>query len=276
MPELPEVETVKNTLKECILNKTIKDIKIFYNKIIDNKTEEDFKNSLINQTFLDIQRRGKYLIFILNDYYLISHLRMEGKYFLMHDEDYSKHDHIVFIFDDSNLRYNDTRKFGRMFLYSKKEYNNILDLRRSKALKNVGKEVFDDDIDANYLLSKLKNSRPIKTSLLDQSIIAGLGNIYVDEVLFMCKIHPLKKSSDVTKDEAINIINNSIVVLNKAIKLGGTTIRSFESSHGISGRFQNELLVHTKTICPICNSNIEKIRVGGRGTYLCPKCQKIK
>ena len=105
--------------------------------------------------------------------------------------------------------------------------------------------------------------------------MCGLGNIYVDEVLFMSKIHPLKSSYDITIDEAKELIQNSITVLNKAIALGGTTIRSFQSSHDISGRFQNELLIHTKEYCPICGRKVTKIKVGGRGTYLCEECEKM-
>ena len=119
MPELPEVETVKNILKLDIINKKIIKVEVFYDKIIKNVDKEEFINSLKDQTFLDISRFGKYLIFELNDYYLLGHMRMEGKYFLMYDEEISKHDHIIFYFKDCNLRYNDTRKFGTMHLFKK-------------------------------------------------------------------------------------------------------------------------------------------------------------
>lgn len=271
MPELPEVETVKSILKQTILNKTIKEINIYYSKIIQNVSKEEFMNKLINQTFIDIKRKGKYLICELNDYYLIVHLRMEGKFFLMHDEEISKHDHIVFKFDSSNLRYNDTRKFGTMHLFEKSK-----DIYQIAPLNKVGLEPFDDGFSSSYLKQHFqKITKPIKTSLLDQTIIAGLGNIYVDEVLFMCNIHPMTKTNSLTDEQYDLIVKNSKIVLQKAIKLGGTTIRSFQSSHDITGRFQNELLVHTKTICPNCNEKITKIRVGGRGTYICEKCQRL-
>ena len=270
MPELPEVETVRRTLKEVILNKQIKDIVIRYPKIIENVSSEEFKSKLIGQTFLDILRKGKYLIFVLNDYYLVSHLRMEGKFFDYTDNDYGKHDHIIFIFDSFNLRYNDTRKFGRMNLFSKDK--NIYNL---KPLSNVGEEPFSISLD--YLVNKYKKlNKPIKEVLLDQSIMSGLGNIYVDEVLFMARLHPEILASRLSIEDIKNIKEASIEVLNKAIALGGTTIRSFASSHNHSGLFQNELLVHTKKQCPICKTPIEKIRVGGRGTYFCPSCQKLK
>lgn len=271
MPELPEVETVKNTLKLNILNKKIIDVKVNYSKIIQNVSEVEFINKLKDQSFIDVLRKGKHLIFVLNDYYLIGHMRMEGKYFLMHEEEINKHDHIIFEFEDSNLRYNDTRKFGTMFLYEKD-----IDIYNVKPLSNVGYEPFEEGMTKEYLYSKIGNlNKAIKTVLLDQSIISGLGNIYVDEVLFMSGLHPETKANLLDLVKCEEIIKNSIIVLNKAIKLGGTTIRSFQSSHDISGRFQNELLVHTKEICPNCNLKIKKIRVGGRGTYVCENCQKI-
>ena len=274
MPELPEVETVKNTLKIDIIGKTIENVVINYAKIIKNVSSEDFALSLRGQTFLDIKRKGKYLIFILNDYFLIGHMRMEGKYFLMHDEEITKHDHIIFYFKDCNLRYNDTRKFGTMHLYKISDYS-LEDLYNIEPLNEVGDEPFD--IDVNYLYERIKkSSKPIKSLLLDQSIIAGLGNIYVDEVLFLSSLAPFEISSKLSFDDVVKIKESAVATLNKAIALGGTTIHSFQSSHGITGRFQNELLIHTKEVCPKCGAPVKKIRVGGRGTYYCENCQKLK
>lgn len=267
MPELPEVETVKETLKKQILNKKIVDVQVYYNNIIAYPKVDEFIKELINQTIIDIKRRGKWLMFELNDYYLLSHLRMEGKYYIKKDEPLSKHQHVVFKFsDDEELRYQDTRKFGKMYLYKKDEVFN------NKPLNELGYEPWDLTID--YLKEKFNKNIPIKTVILNQQIISGLGNIYADEVLFLSKINPLIKTNQLNEKQIEQIINNSKIVLEKAIKLGGTTIKSYESSEGIHGRFQNELLVHTKNICPICKTNIEKIRVGGRGTYYCPICQK--
>ena len=272
MPELPEVETVRNSLKQILIGKKIKEVVIKYPKIIENKSPEEFASSLKGETFLDIKRKGKYLIFVLDHYYLVSHLRMEGKFFDYADLDYGKHDHIIFIFDDFNLRYNDTRKFGRMDLFKKDE-----DIYNLKPLASVGPEPFYEEASISYLESKFKKSnKTIKEVLLDQSIMSGLGNIYVDEVLFMAKIHPEQKANTLNIIDIKSIKEAAIEVLNKAIKLGGTTIRSFASSHNHTGLFQNELLVHTKDVCSCCGSKIEKIRVGGRGTYFCPNCQKLK
>ena len=271
MPELPEVETVKNTLKKQILGKRIKNIKILYDGIILTDKDE-FKN-IINQEILDIKRRGKFLIFVLNDYYLVSHLRMEGKYFIKNKSmPIMKHEHIIFDLDDLELRYHDTRKFGRMYLVTKDK------LYTDTPLCKLGLEPWDNSLNNLYLKDKLNSNIPIKTLLLDQSIITGIGNIYADEILFKARINPLKKGKDITVSECDAIIKYTKEILEKAIEKGGTTIKSFTSSLGVTGHFQGSLLVHNKEgeHCPICDSIILKTKVNGRGTYFCPNCQGDK
>ena len=272
MPELPEVETVKNTLKKLVLNKKIVNVNVRYENIIEYPKVEEFKTKMINQTINDIKRRGKWLLFELDNYYLLSHLRMEGKYIIRNlGDSYDKHEHIEFVFSDNIcLRYKDTRKFGRMYLLKKEE------LYLRKPLNELGLEPWDKKLNINYLKEKYKcKKNEIKSVILDQSIIVGVGNIYADEILFLSKINPLKKASDLSNEELENIIKYTKEVLDKAISLGGTTIKSYESSEGVHGRFQNKLLVHNNNgNCPNCKNKIEKIRVGGRGTYYCPNCQK--
>ena len=273
MPELPEVETVRKTLSNLIVNKTIRDIDVFYTKIIRNVSVEEFKQKLENKVLKKIDRYGKNLIFNFGEISLISHLRMEGKYFIKNaDMPKEKHEHIIFYFTDGDtLRYHDTRKFGTMDLIPTSEvYTN-------SPITKLGFEPFNKELTVAYMQKKLqKKTTAIKTVLLDQTIITGLGNIYVDEVLFLSRLNPTKKANTLTETEIKLVINNSIKVLNKAIKLGGTTIRSYTSSLGVTGRFQNELNVHTKKDlpCPVCNTIIKKIKVNGRGTYYCPKCQE--
>lgn len=269
MPELPEVETVKNTLKNIVLGKKIIASNIYWNNIIAYPTPEEFKKQIKNQTINDIKRRGKWLMFELDDYFLLSHLRMEGKYFFKHKEDpLNKHDHVTFTFNDgTELRYNDTRKFGKMYLLKKEIASSV------KPLSELGLEPWDKNLTSEYLKTKLK-SKPIKSELLDQSIIVGIGNIYADEILFLSKINPEAKASQIPKVKLQAIIDNTRKVLGEAINYGGTTIKSYESSEGVHGRFQNKLLVHTKEICPSCGAKINKITIGGRSTYYCPKCQK--
>lgn len=271
MPELPEVETVRKTLANILINRKIIEVNVLYDKIIEHPNVTKFKKMIKDQTINDMKRRGKWLIFDLDDYYMLSHLRMEGKYFLKKDEPIQKHEHIIFALDDgTTLRYNDTRKFGKIHLINK------VDALCCKPLNELGLEPWDRKLTVEYLKDKYQKKKlPIKTVLLDQSIITGIGNIYADEILFLSRINPLKKASDLNNKELKSIIDNTKDVLDKAIELGGTTIRSYESSEGVHGRFQNNLLVHNRAnkSCLKCGSEIVKIRVNGRGTYYCSKCQ---
>lgn len=272
MPEIAEVETVRNTLKKQILNKKIKDVNIIYSRMIESKLE-DFKKNLINNEFIDIKRRGKWLIFELHDYYLLSHLRMEGKFFIKNsNEKLEKHEHIIITFaDNSDLRYHDTRKFGRMNLIKKE------DLDQTEAIAKQGEEPFSKNLTKEYLKECFKNKRlPIKTLLLDQTIISGLGNIYANEVLFAAHINPIKQGKDISLEECQKIVESTNKIIDKAIKMGGTTIKSYTSSLGVTGRFQQELMVHKREgePCKICSTPIIRIKIGGRSTYYCENCQK--
>ncbi|VEU80387.1 DNA-formamidopyrimidine glycosylase [Haploplasma axanthum] len=270
MPELPEVEVVRNQLKKQVLNKKIIKVESFHDNIVNGNINE-FISILTGNKFIDVERYGKFLVFILDDWHvLISHLRMEGKYHIRNvNEERNKHEHIIFTFEDgTTLRYHDTRKFGKMDLRTKGNYLKVMPLIQ------LGPE--PKDMKLGELYNKIKKqNKPVKVSLLDQTIIAGLGNIYVDETLFMSKIHPTRLSSSISLEEANNITLNARKVLDKALLLGGTTIRTF-SATDVHGRFQNELLVHTKKgePCPVCGNEIIKIVVGGRGTYVCESCQK--
>ena len=272
MPEIAEVETVRNTLKKQILHKKIQKVTILYDKIIESDKNK-FKKDLINQEFIDIKRIGKWLIFETNDYYLLSHLRMEGKYFLKNNQEpIVKHEHIIFTFqDNTDLRYHDTRKFGRMNLITKDKLYEI------DAIKKQGMEPNSQGLTKEYLYEKLKNQKePMKALLLDQTIISGLGNIYADEVLFRAGIHPLRLGKEVSLEEAQKIVTSANEVIKEAIKMGGTTIKSYTSSLGVTGRFQQKLNVHKRENLPChqCNEPIKRIKVSGRSTYYCEKCQK--
>ena len=263
MPEIAEVETVRNTLKKRILNKPIKSVNVRYTKMIESNLEE-FKKVLVGRSFLDIKRRGKWLIFDLGDYYLLSHLRMEGKYFIKnHEEELNKHEHVIITFtDNTDLRYHDTRKFGRMNLIKKEE------LATAEEIAKQGLEPGDKNLTANYLVDKFKKKRlPIN----------GLGNIYANEVLFAAGIDPLKKACDVSLEEASRIVTESNRIIKAAIKMGGTTIKSYTSSLGVTGRFQQYLCVHKREGMPClkCGTTILNMKVNGRSTYFCPKCQEV-
>ena len=272
MPEIAEVETVRNTLKGRILNKKITDVKVHYKNMIESDIKE-FASSLIGDSFIDIKRKGKWLIFETNNKYLLSHLRMEGKFFIKDaNEAKGKHEHVTIYFEDNTtLRYEDTRKFGRMNLVKKE------DLETTESIAKQGFEPGDKNLTSSYLLDKFKNKRlPIKTVLLDQTIISGLGNIYVNEVMFYAKINPLKEAKNISKEECDLIVKGSDEIIREAIKMGGTTIKSYTSSLGVTGRFQQNLKVHKREgeACLVCGSIILNIKIGGRSTYYCPECQK--
>lgn len=272
MPELPEVETVRRVLKDKLVGAKIIDVKLFYPKIIEYPTSDLFLASIINQKINDVKRRGKWLMFELDDYYLLSHLRMEGKYNFKHaNDEVGKHEHVSIILDNGlDVRYQDVRKFGRMHLIKKEEVNT------REPLSFLGLEPWDEQLTVEYLKSKYKSKKlPIKTVILDQTIIVGVGNIYADEILFRSLINPLKAASELTNNELTNIIKNTQVVLDAAINAGGTTIRTF-SAGSVHGSFQDELKVHGQEnkLCATCGRPVTKIKVGGRGTYYCEYCQK--
>ena len=271
MPEIAEVETVRRTLLTKILNKKIKSVVVLYKNIISPKSLD--MNKLVGESFIDINRVGKWLIFNTNHYALLSHLRMEGKFFLKNNKDeIEKHEHVIITFDDNtDLRYHDTRKFGRMILCDKKDAWNL------EEIKKQGYEPNSKKLTKDYLYKKInKLNIPIKTILLDQTIISGLGNIYANEVLFSSRINPFKKGKEITLNECQRIIDAANDIIPKAIEMGGTTIKSYTSSLGVTGRFQQFLNVHKKENenCVNCNTKIKKEKIGGRSTYYCPKCQK--
>lgn len=275
MPELPEVETIRKTLEQLVLQKQIKDISIYWTNIIKHPEDtEEFIFLLRDESIEKITRRGKFLMFYFTNYVLVSHLRMEGKYRVVSsDEKVDKHTHVIFHFTDgTDLRYNDVRKFGTMHVFPIGKELNV------KPLNQLGPDPFDDTYTVDYLEEKLmKTTRRIKAVLLDQSVIAGLGNIYVDEVLFLSKVHPETRAHTLTKQHVEMIWSYARDVLSKAVEKGGTTIRSYVDGDGEMGMFQQELYVYGREgqLCKHCRTEVEKIKVAGRGTHLCPTCQRI-
>ena len=246
MPELAEVEIVRRTLNLNVKGRVIDSVDVFYEPIVEGDVNE-FKERLKGKKILDINRYGKYLVFIFDEFVVISHLRMEGKFYYAHDElgdedfgplySYNKHNHVIFNFKDHNkLLYNDTRKFGKMKILP-------LDYMNHKPMDKLGKEPFF--LTKEELYEKIhKRNIYMKQLLLDQTIICGLGNIYVDETLNASRISPFEKGKNITLKQCETIIKNASEVLNKAITFGGSTIKSYHSSNGVDGRFQNELKVY--------------------------------
>lgn len=272
MPELPEVETITKTLRRLVREQTIVDVTIYWSNIIKHPSVEQFSDALKGQTIHDVTRLGKFLLFSLDDYVLVSHLRMEGKYSVdAREEPLKKHTHVVFDFaSGKQLRYNDVRKFGTMHLFEKGTE------LEQKPLNQLGPDPFEATFTHEYFYEKLqRTTRAIKNVLLDQTIVAGLGNIYVDETLFLARVHPLTRAHMLTKEEAKRIQECAIHVLKEAVEQGGTTIRSYVNGLGEMGMFQQELHVYGQEDhpCTACGSMISKIKVGGRGTHFCTSCQ---
>ena len=271
MPELPEVETVKKVLSPIVAGRTILDIEVRRKTIIQGDPIY-FVNYFKGEKFLSVSRIGKFLIFHLtNDKVLISHLRMEGKYYEFDEGDNdSKYARVIFHLDNNKkLCYDDSRTFGIMIPSTEEDY------LKEKEIAKLGPEPFDIK-DVTPILKKCKNKNtPIKINLLSQELMTGLGNIYVDEVLYASKIHPLTPSKLITKAQWQEIVKNSVEILNIAIEMGGSTIKSYHPGKDIDGNFQTRIKIYGKQgeTCPECRSTYRFIKVGGRGTTFCPKCQ---
>ena len=272
MPELPEVETVINTIRPHIVNKEIEKIEVYYDRLIQSNLDE-FKTKLINQKFINVTRYGKFIfLHLTNDFVIITHLRMEGKFRFENSHNLrKKHTSAGFFFKDgTSLAFDDTRKFGLMYLSDEANF------KETKMIKKLGIEANKiSENDYEFLIKKFKKNKCIKELLLDQSILAGIGNIYADEILFKTKINPFRKGNDISDEKYHEIFQASNQILNKAITLGGSTIHSFHPSEGVDGKFQETLLCYGKsgTPCPNCNTTLHKDFIGGRGTTFCPNCQ---
>ncbi|OFW75253.1 MAG: DNA-formamidopyrimidine glycosylase [Alicyclobacillus sp. RIFOXYA1_FULL_53_8] len=273
MPELPEVENVKRGLAGQVVGKTIVGVDVRLPRII--RTPDDtlrFAAELQNCTITGISRRGKYLLFEIPPYTLVSHLRMEGQYRVAQaGEEELPHTHVVFrLHDGTELRYRDVRQFGTM---------DLIDASRAfpTGLVSLGPEPFDESLDSQTLYRSLKARRaPIKAVLLDQSCLAGLGNIYVDEALFLSHIHPERAAETITRKQAEVLLVAIRDVLSRAIDAGGSSVKTFVNGYGRHGGFQLELNVYAREgqPCRVCGTEIRKLRVAGRGTHVCPTCQR--
>ena len=286
MPELPEVEVTRRTLLKFIENKVIKNIKI-NNPNLRFKIPANFKKNVTGQKIIKVLRRSKYiLIYLQNGYVMIAHLGMSGKFIIKNNyskdflktsyysnEFSSKHNHLEFFFSN-NLKviYNDPRRFG-FFLLDK-----ISKLDVNKFLSKLGPEPLGKDLKKDYLILKTKaTQRTIKTLLMDQRFISGIGNIYANEILFLAKIRPNKISSKLSLVDIGRLHPSIGKVLKRALKLGGSSIKDFKSSVGEKGRFQNEFKVYDredlKCLRTGCSGLIARVVSQGRASFFCNECQ---
>ena len=287
MPELPEVEIVRQSLDKNIKRKKVKKV-IVRNRNLRFKIPFNFKNFLTNQKIIKVDRFSKYLIFSLsNKKYCLLHLGMSGTIHIKHNNKknlytntsfYSspilplKHNHVEIIFIDLKVIYNDPRRFG---FFQVLDNIDLLKKRFSK----LGPEPFSSSFNLDYLISFLKGkNKNIKNFLLDQNFVSGIGNIYASEILFLSKINPNKKAFLLKKKDLKNIITYSRKVLLNAIKKGGSSVRDFKNTFGKKGSFQKEFNVYEREgqNCKKtkCNGIIKKKIISSRSSFFCNFCQK--
>lgn len=273
MPELPEVETVRRTLTQLIVGKTIQSVQVFLPRIIQRPDDiRRFEAELAGHTILEIGRRGKFLRIIMDGLVLVSHLRMEGRYGVYQTGDeVEKHTHVIFRFTDgTELRYKDVRQFGTMHLFAPgEEFTN-------KPLVKLGLEPLEASFTLQAFQDKIsRRTTKIKPALLNQEYIVGLGNIYVDEALFRAGIHPEYPADKLTQAQLERLHTAIIETLTEAVEAGGSSIKSYVNGQGEMGMFQHSLRMYGRQgePCLNCGGPVVKTVVGGRGTHFCPNCQ---
>lgn len=273
MPELPEVENIRRKLAS-VEGKTIVSIWVGEKKLkkINKKDLEKIKNERI----ISVKRRNKYLVFEGNNFWLLSHLGMSGQYYWLNNKDTEpKHTHIKIHFNNGNiLAYRDPRRFGVFYAYKKTENKDYLKLPE---LEGLGVEPNDKIFTAEKLNSLLKEKKQnIKSFLMDQAQVCGIGNIYASEILFTSGLSPTREAGKLTKSEKIILYKQIKKIINQAIRMGGSSISDFINVDGNKGDMQNHHLVYGRNgqKCKKCNNSIFKIKQGGRSTFYCKKCQK--
>ena len=268
MPELPEVQTVVNQIRPDLLNQTVKSITPIWGNVFHNFTEKEARLKNYGKEIIDVRRRAKFIIINFKEGIVAIHLRMTGKlYFLNKNDVPSKYATAYLTFKNGKkLIFDDVRKFGRIYLHKNMKSIN----------KRHGPEPLEDSFNSEILINIMKSrKRNVKALLLDQKILAGIGNIYADESLWKSQIHPNSLSHQIPKIRLKKLYESIKIILTDAINQNGTTIINF-SVNGESGKYTNELKIYGKenSKCFRCHFKIKKIRVAGRGTYLCTKCQK--
>lgn len=273
MPELPEVETVRRTLYDKVVGRRVERVEIITPRQIYHPDPDTFRAEVEGASFTDIERKGKWLIFGLGPLELIAHLRMSGHLYVCDPErPRDKHTHVVFHLDNgTELRYDDQRKFGGFHLLRGAE-----DPGRPPGLKVIGPEPLSDTFTPEYLGQVLNGRRtPIKAALLNQTLVAGLGNIYVDEALFCARLHPARPAESFGASEVERLHRCIQSVLERAVAKRGTTFSLYFDGEGQAGDMYDELQVFDRAgePCPACAAPIIKVEIAQRGTHLCPACQ---
>lgn len=274
MPELPEVETVRRSLSAVVNGYTIQEVLVSCVAQIRRPPHDatSFRSGLVGARINTLSRRGKHLIFHLNkNRYLLAHLGMTGRLLMMpHDALTDKHTHVVIALEGGmDVRYHDVRRFGGLSYWARSPYT-------APPLSLLGPEPLSDDFSADYFLSHLRRRRsPIKTALLDQHLVAGLGNIYADEALFRAGLSPTRPASDLGDEECLRLVMVIKALLAEAITVGGSSVRDYVDADGKSGSFQERHQVYGRAgnACVRCGTQLVKTTLSGRTSTFCPHCQ---
>jgi formamidopyrimidine-DNA glycosylase len=272
MPELPEIETFRRNLRDgtpevpSLLGKRIRAARLLWERTLAEPTPEEFRSRIVGQTIRDFGRRAKYLLIQLDRDTLVIHLRMSGDLLVETESDpVATHHRFLLIFEDrTRLAFNDTRKFGRIWLLADP----------APLLEKLGPEPLDDSLTPKIIHDRLSTRRrQLKPLLMDQSFIAGLGNIYTDEALHRSRLHPQTLASGLTEEQSARLLENIRTVLKAGIAANGASIDWVYRGGG----FQNQFQVYDRKgkPCYQCRTPIERIVVGQRGTHICPQCQQL-
>ena len=273
MPELPEVETIRRTLAEHVIELKIEEIKLIWPSAVCGWEDKAFEDLVTGRRIKTIERRGKYLLILLDDdLTLIAHMRMTGRlnYYPEHQEP-EKHTHVVFRLEHGEVHFSDTRKFGRI-----QAIPTLLRFCES-SLRKLGPEPLEDAFTPTVLKDRFgKKKVLLKAALLDQSVLAGMGNIYVDEALFLAGLSP-ERRVDTLSEEEISKLHQAIRnVLQAGIDAQGTSFRDYRDANGEKGSFQQSLQVYGRggEPCQVCGQALERKRLAGRTTVYCHNCQR--
>lgn len=273
MPELPEVETVRAGLTDVVVGQTIASVTI-YQSNLRYEVPENLSQMLAQKQVISLERRAKYLLMHVTTGTVIIHLGMSGRICWQSSvQPVQKHDHVDFLFNNSGcLRFHDPRRFGHIL------WHEGHDPLQHPLLNSLGPEPLSIDFNADYLFALSRNKkRPIKTFMMDNRIVVGVGNIYANESLFQAGINPQRLSGELTHDDYKKLVVVIKEVLEKAIKAGGTTLQDFVNGHGSPGYFQQQLFVYDRQgqPCLHCGTTLVKQRIGQRSAFFCPQCQPV-
>lgn len=267
MPELPEVETIARGIRSELVGRTIVSADLLWARTLATPSARQFKQRIAGQKVRDVTRRAKYLDIVLTDYHLLIHLRMSGDIIIrQHESKSEKHDRLVLHLSNKKLlAFNDTRKFGRVWFTDEPE----------TIFAKLGPEPLGAEFTPQWMYENLRRrKRQLKPLLLDQTFLAGVGNIYADESLHTAKLHPLGLSNAVSRKQAEALCEAIRSVLQEGIRRNGASIDWVYRG----GEYQNHFRVYDREgePCPICGTKIQKFTVGQRGTHVCPKCQRMR